>query len=94
MDAEDTNSSLVSISEENPILIIRTNVQRRFNYFVYNCFLVMVFFSIMSYGNFANKPENVQFRLGGALTLVLTAVTYKLMLSNSLPTISYLTLIV
>ena len=44
--------------------------------------------------NFANKPENVQFRLAGTLTLVLTSVAYKLMLSNSLPTISYLTLVV
>ncbi|XP_075253099.1 uncharacterized protein LOC142344885 isoform X4 [Convolutriloba macropyga] len=87
------NSGNPETSDGQQILIIRTNVQRKFNYFIYNCFLVMVFFSIMSYGNFANKPENVQFRLGGALTLVLTAVTYKLMLSNSLPTISYLTLI-
>ncbi|XP_063721227.1 uncharacterized protein LOC134847895 isoform X2 [Symsagittifera roscoffensis] len=90
---DETDASSMSHPEDNQILIIRTNVQRKFNYFIYNCFLVMVFFSIMSYGNFANKPENVQFRLGGALTLVLTAVTYKLMLSNSLPTISYLTLI-
>ena len=44
--------------------------------------------------NFANKPVNVQFRLAGTLTLVLTSVAYKLMLSNSLPTISYLTLVV
>ncbi|XP_063719958.1 uncharacterized protein LOC134846505 [Symsagittifera roscoffensis] len=47
----------------------------------------------MSYCNFVNHPDNVQFRLAGGLTLVLTAVAYKLMLSNTLPTISYLTLV-
>ena len=48
----------------------------------------------MSLCNFTNTPEHVQFRVSGTLTLVLTSVAYKLMLSNTLPTISYLTLVV
>ncbi|XP_063713429.1 gamma-aminobutyric acid receptor subunit epsilon-like isoform X2 [Symsagittifera roscoffensis] len=75
------------------VLVLRCNVQRKFKYFVYNCFLVMFFFAVMSLCNFTNRPEHVQFRVSGTLTLVLTSVAYKLMLSNTLPTISYLTLV-
>jgi len=75
------------------VLVLRCNVQRKFKYFVYNCFLVMLFFAVMSLCNFTNSPEHVQFRVSGTLTLVLTSVAYKLMLSNTLPTISYLTLV-
>ncbi|XP_063728836.1 gamma-aminobutyric acid receptor subunit beta-like, partial [Symsagittifera roscoffensis] len=89
------NNAQAEPDDEEPdgVLVLRCNVKRKFNYFLYNCFLVMLFFAVMSMCNFANKPENVQFRLAGTLTLVLTSVAYKLMLSNSLPTISYLTLV-
>ncbi|XP_075240786.1 uncharacterized protein LOC142336120 isoform X2 [Convolutriloba macropyga] len=91
-----TGENNVESEEErncDDVLVLRCNVQRKFKYFVYNCFLVMLFFAVMSLCNFTNTPDHVQFRVSGTLTLVLTSVAYKLMLSNTLPTISYLTLV-
>ena len=52
------------------------------------------FITGLSFTGFCINPVDVKFRIGGTLTLLLTSVAFKIAVSNTLPTISYLTKLV
>jgi hypothetical protein len=67
------------------------HVSRRFGFYVWNIFFVMFFICSMTFTTFAvviNKPEN---RLQLTFILLLTTITFKFAVNQSLPRISYLT---
>ncbi|XP_063715751.1 gamma-aminobutyric acid receptor subunit pi-like isoform X4 [Symsagittifera roscoffensis] len=72
-------------------LTATAQVSRKMKFFVYNAYLVMFFITGLSFTGFCIDPIDVKFRIGGTLTLLLTSVAFKIAVSNTLPTISYLT---
>ncbi|XP_075242327.1 uncharacterized protein LOC142337115 [Convolutriloba macropyga] len=72
-------------------LTATAKVSRKMKFFFYNAYLVMFFITGLSFTGFCINPVDVKFRIGGTLTLLLTSVAFKIAVSNTLPTISYLT---
>ncbi|KAK2172128.1 hypothetical protein NP493_990g00005 [Ridgeia piscesae] len=75
----------------HPALSVTCRAARRPGYFYWNVFLVMFFISALSFATFAVSPELPQNRLQLSFTLLLTSVTFKFVINQSLPKISYLT---
>ena len=57
-------------------------------------FLLQLLISCLSFATFAVGPDKPQNRLVLTLTLILTVVTFKFVINQSLPRISYLTYLV
>ncbi|ELU17488.1 hypothetical protein CAPTEDRAFT_228357 [Capitella teleta] len=75
----------------HPALSVTCRAARRPGYFYWNVFLVMFFISALSFATFAVSPELPQNRLQLSFTLLLTSITFKFVINQSLPKISYLT---
>lgn len=75
----------------HPALSVTCRAARRPGYFYWNVFLVMFFISALSFVTFAVSPELPQNRLQLSFTLLLTSITFKFVINQSLPKISYLT---
>ncbi|XP_064647158.1 gamma-aminobutyric acid receptor subunit gamma-3-like isoform X3 [Lineus longissimus] len=80
-----------SSSRNHPALSVTCRAARRPGYFYWNVFLVMFLISGLSFATFAVAPTLPQKRLVLAFTLLLTSVTFKYVINQSLPKISYLT---
>ena len=69
------------------------HIKRKYTYFLTNIVFMMFLISLLSFTTFFVKPENIGDRLSVILTLLLTAVTFKFVVSQSLPPVSYLTVL-
>ena len=76
-----------------PIVEISLCVARTPMYYTSNIELPMALITGLSFTVAAISKDDVADRLGVTLTLLLTAVAYKLMMSDSLPNVAYLTLL-
>ena len=88
--------SKVSESTSNtvrPVLRIALTARRKPLYFFWNIMLPMALIEALAYGSFAVPREDVADRLSVSLTMVLTAVAFKQIISAELPNVSYLTLL-
>ena len=68
-------------------------VTRKPGYYVWNVLMPMLFISAISLGAFEAPREEVPDRLSVSMTMLLTAVAFKLQISASTPQIGYLTLL-
>ncbi|PAA66589.1 hypothetical protein BOX15_Mlig010629g1 [Macrostomum lignano] len=80
-----------STMKSHPCLAVRCRAARRPGYFYWNVFLIMFMISGLSFATFAVEPHKCEYRLRLSFTLVLTSVTFKYVVAQSLPRISYLT---
>ncbi|KAJ8036459.1 Neuronal acetylcholine receptor subunit alpha-9-II [Holothuria leucospilota] len=76
-----------------PIYHITTHVQRKPAYYMWNVALVIFLILGLSFTSFSVEADAPADRLSVTVTLLLTAVAFKFVVSSSLPTISYLTLL-
>lgn len=68
-------------------------VQRRPEFFIWNAALPIGALTSMAFGAFTVPWTDIADRFSVTLTLLLTLVAYKLVISTSLPQVSYLTLL-
>ncbi|XP_072021155.1 acetylcholine receptor subunit alpha-type acr-7-like [Amphiura filiformis] len=78
---------------EYPMYHLTTHVERKSAYYLWNVALIVLLIVVLSFTSFAVSPDEPANRLGVTLTLLLTAVAFKFVVSQSLPTISYLTIL-
>lgn len=69
------------------------HIKRKYSYFLTNIVFLMFLISLLSFTTFFVSPDNTGERLSVILTLLLTAVTFKFVVSQSLPPVSYLTVL-
>ncbi|VDN97410.1 unnamed protein product [Rodentolepis nana] len=80
--------------KSHPCLSVTCRAARRPGYFYWNVFLIMFMISGLSFATFAVSPDKAELRLRLSFTLILTSVTFKYVITQSLPRISYLTYMV
>ena len=88
--AED--SSKVSLIHYS-VFTFEFHIKRKYSYFLTNIVFLMFLISLLSFTTFFVSPDNTGERLSVILTLLLTAVTFKFVVSQSLPPVSYLTVL-
>eukprot|EP00794_Sanderia_malayensis_P007602 gene7602-8442_t len=86
---DSTKASLINYSTYT----FNFNIRRKYAYYLTNIVFMMFLISLLSFTTFFIGPSNTGERLGVILTLLLTAVTFKFVVSQSLPPVSYLTLL-
>ncbi|CAL8094473.1 unnamed protein product [Calicophoron daubneyi] len=72
-------------------LSVTCRAARRPGYFYWNVFLIMFMITGLAFATFAVSPDKAELRLRLSFTLILTSVTFKYVITQSLPKISYLT---
>ncbi|KAL5021572.1 hypothetical protein ScPMuIL_000727 [Solemya velum] len=77
-------------STVHPILHVQCRVSRKIGYFMWNIVFIMLMIVSLAFSTFSIEPGSAD-RLAVTITLFLTAVAFKLVVKQSLPTISYLT---
>ncbi|XP_033756062.1 uncharacterized protein LOC117338818 isoform X2 [Pecten maximus] len=77
-------------STVHPILHVQCRVARKVGYFVWNIIFIVLLIASLTFTTFAIEPDSAD-RLAVTITLFLTAVAFKFVVKQSLPTISYLT---
>lgn len=86
-----TVSSEGSSANDYPLYHIKCHVKRRSGYYLWNITMIIFLISLLSFCSFSVEISSPSDRLSVTLTLLLTAVAFKFVVSQSLPTISYLT---
>ncbi|XP_052086078.1 gamma-aminobutyric acid receptor subunit beta-1-like [Mytilus californianus] len=76
--------------ETHPIFYVQCRVKRKVGYFLWNIVFIVSLITVLTFTTFSIEPSSAD-RLGVTITLLLTSVTFKLIVKQSLPTISYLT---
>lgn len=92
MHCTQTKSCDSSTSTVRPQLVLSISISRCSSYFFWNIEALMFLLTLMGGATFACERSAAD-RLGLSLTLVLTAVAFKFVISADLPKISYLTLL-
>ncbi|XP_071501767.1 uncharacterized protein [Diadema antillarum] len=87
------DKSLVGAHRSYPIYHITTHVQRKPGFYIWNIALIMLLIVLLTFSSFVVDRTLPADRLSVTVTLLLTAVAFKYVVSQSLPLISYLTLL-
>ncbi|XP_078691440.1 cys-loop ligand-gated ion channel-like isoform X1 [Branchiostoma floridae x Branchiostoma belcheri] len=88
-----TNQDQSTSHYRYPLYNITAHVQRKMGFYVWNIAFIMFLIMALSFTAFSVPPNEPADRLGVTLTLLLTSVAFKFVVTQSLPTISYLTLL-
>ncbi|KAK7116118.1 hypothetical protein V1264_001857 [Littorina saxatilis] len=91
--AEVRSREFSSVKHKFPMITVRTYAIRRAGFFVWNVLAIMVLISSLSLCTFAVERTLPQNRLQLSFTLVLTGIAFKFVVGQSLPKISYLTIL-
>ncbi|KAI8500090.1 hypothetical protein Bbelb_224070 [Branchiostoma belcheri] len=89
-----TNQDQSTSHYRYPLYNITAHVQRKMGFYVWNIAFIMFLIMALSFTAFSVPPNEPADRLGVTLTLLLTSVAFKFVVTQSLPTISYLTLLI
>ncbi|XP_071091032.1 neuronal acetylcholine receptor subunit alpha-4-like [Haliotis cracherodii] len=84
-----TTMEYASLSS-HPILHVQSRVKRKVGYYIWNIIVIMILIVSLTFTVVSIEPNNGD-RISICITLFLTAVAFKLVVKQSLPTISYLT---
>ena len=76
-----------------PLYTVQMHARRRPSHYIYNVALVMLLIAALTFSTFIFKAKEPGERLQITLTLLLTSVAFKYVISSSLPKVSYLTLL-
>ena len=74
---------------ENQLQLVMV-YEREFQYYLWNCYVIVGGLTSMSLAVYSQPPES---RMGIDITLLLVGVTFKVLMSEQLPPVSYLTFI-
>ena len=72
---------------------IRMNVRRKYEFYIYNAFLVIFLITALTFASFTVEADLPGDRVQISLTLLLTSVAFKYYVQQFVPTVSYFTLI-
>ncbi|KAK2553672.1 Cys-loop ligand-gated ion channel [Acropora cervicornis] len=92
-ESTDTIKTEGSSANDYPLYHIKCHVKRKNGYYLWNIAMIIFLIDILSFCSFSVDISSPSDRLSVTLTLLLTAVAFKFVVSQSLPTISYLTLL-
>ncbi|XP_032236006.2 cys-loop ligand-gated ion channel isoform X2 [Nematostella vectensis] len=92
-EATRTKDNQASSANNYPIYHIRAHVRRKNGYYLWNVVTIMLLIGALAFASFSVDISAPADRLSVTLTLLLTAVAFKFVVSQSLPTISYLTIL-
>ncbi|XP_054751566.1 gamma-aminobutyric acid receptor subunit epsilon-like [Lytechinus pictus] len=87
------DKALTGAHRSYPIYHITTHVQRKPGFYIWNIALIMLLIVILTFTSFVVERGAPADRLSVTVTLLLTAVAFKYVVSQSLPLISYLTML-
>ena len=90
---ESSDKSDSTSDQVRPVLLMSMVTQRKPFYFVWNIVVPHLLINLMSLGVFAIPSTDTADRLSVSLTMVLTAVAFKLQVASDLPDLSYFTLL-
>ncbi|KXJ08495.1 ligand-gated ion channel 50 [Exaiptasia diaphana] len=91
--SESTQHSTASSNNNYPMYHIKAFVRRKNGFYLWNVALIVFLITALSFTSFSVPISESADRLSVTLTLLLTAIAFKFVVSQSLPTISYLTLL-
>lgn len=74
----------------HPIFHAQCRVKRKMGYYIWNIMFIVALITVLTFATFSIEPSSAD-RLAVTITLLLTSVTFKLIVKQSLPLISYLT---
>ena len=74
-----------------PVYHIQMHARRHYSYYIFNVALIMCLITALTFSSFSIKSTEPGNRLQVTLTLLLTSIAFKYVISQSLPTVSYLT---
>ncbi|XP_068681182.1 cys-loop ligand-gated ion channel-like [Montipora capricornis] len=92
-ESTDTIKTEGSSANDYPLYHIKCHVKRKNGYYLWNIAMIIFLIDLLSFCSFSVDISSPSDRLSVTLTLLLTAVAFKFVVSQSLPTISYLTLL-
>lgn len=92
-ESTDTIKTEGSSANDFPLYHIKCHVKRKNGYYLWNIAMIIFLIDILSFCSFSVDISSPSDRLSVTLTLLLTAVAFKFVVAQSLPTISYLTLL-
>ena len=72
---------------------IQMNVRRKYEFYIYNAFLVIFLITALTFASFTVEADLPADRVQISLTLLLTSVAFKYYVQQFVPTVSYFTLI-
>lgn len=76
-----------------PFVIFRLQVRRRWRSFFSRVIMWLFLLGLASFGILGYKPENIEGRLGYAITMILTLVAFQFVIQSELPKVAYLTFV-
>lgn len=85
------NRELTETQFKNPALLVKCIASRNAGFFLYNIILIMTMISTLSLTTFAVERDKIPNRLQLSFIITLTGVTFKMVSTQSLPKIPYLT---
>lgn len=89
----DTDAEASTTKTKRPLVIIGVRIRRHASFFIYNVFLPQQFITGTSLLHWCLPfgHDSTADKIANSLTILLTAVAFKLMVSGQLPDVSYLT---
>jgi hypothetical protein len=78
---------------DKSVFSVTVIISRKASFFVTNNLLIVFLITFLSLTLFSAEPTDVSSRLSSVFTLLLTLFAFKIVITNQLPTISYLTII-
>lgn len=79
------------VKEKHPAFCVAAKATRRPQFFIFNVIIILMALCSLCFASFAVSQELTPNRLQLTFTLILTCVTFKFVVSKTLPKISYLT---
>ncbi len=76
---------------EKPGFTFSSKISRRPGYYIYNCYMLIFTISGLGFVPFAFNAYQAHFRIQTTCLLILSSVNFRLIVTKSLPTVSYLT---
>lgn len=86
-------NAYMNTKNKNPAISISCKVCRRSQFFLWNIILIMIFISSLVFTTFTVGQDKVQNRLQLSFILLLSNITFKFTVSQTLPKVSYLTIL-
>ena len=75
------------------LFCIEVQLKRKYEYWLYNVIVLLASISSVVFATFALEPNEIGERLSLILTLLLTSVAFKFVISDAVPKVSYMTVL-
>ena len=77
--------------QERPCFTISSTISRRPGYFIYNAYMLIFLISALGFVPFSFKYSTPHFRIQTTCLLILSSINFRWIVTQKLPTVSYLT---